>query len=328
MGSSQSSTNKPTPQRPTSPSTDDGADPAGGVPQQDDDVPLYPVPTGREHEALDRIAAELPNVIDDESRQQVEDYRQACSGGKGPMVACFATGEYLSLFERNHRGAAELYQNVCFRPPGDKSPNGVAVDGTRAYPAGCFNLAKMKLTGKGTPYEPLAGYELLDRACRAGHGGACYLQAQLLCTRPGSLAKGIPHDPRRAMQLYQQNCENLGDSISCFTLATMLLRGDRVSRQADNVSPQEARGEAEVVARENEGDRRRRPDEPRAIPRDPARAEGLLRRACDTGSHVTSCHNLAVMYTHGDDGVPANEAKAEEYKRKTQEKMHLFGGLQ
>jgi TPR repeat protein len=290
---------------------------------------LYPVPTGREYEALDRIASELPNVIDDESRQQVEDYRQACNKGKGPMVACFATGEYLSLFERKHKEAADLYTNVCTRPLTDKSPNGVQVDGTMAYPPGCFNLAKMKLTGKGTPFDPLEAYRLLDRSCRGGHGGACFLQAQLLCTRPDSLGKGIPHDPRKAMQLYQQNCETLGDSISCYTLAAMLLRGDRVSRQADNVSPQEARGAAEVVVRENEPDRRRKSDdnESYVIERNPPLAAKLLQQACDMGSHVTSCHNLAVMYLHGDDGVPANEDKAEEYKRKTEEKIHQFGGL-
>jgi hypothetical protein len=47
---------------------------------------VYPIPKGDEYDAIDRIAAELPNVIDDESRQQVEDYKQACDDGKGPMV--------------------------------------------------------------------------------------------------------------------------------------------------------------------------------------------------------------------------------------------------
>ena len=46
----------------------------------------FPVPTGNEYDPIDKIAAELPSVIDDESRQQVEDYRQACDNGKGPMV--------------------------------------------------------------------------------------------------------------------------------------------------------------------------------------------------------------------------------------------------
>ena len=100
--------------------------------------------TGHEYDVIDKIAAELPNIIDEESKQQVQDYLEACDKGKGPMVACFAAGEYLSLFERKHKEAAELYRNVCHRPKGDKSPNGVEVDGTKAYPAGCFNLAKVR----------------------------------------------------------------------------------------------------------------------------------------------------------------------------------------
>lgn len=47
---------------------------------------VYPTPKGNEYDAIDKIASELPNVIDDESRQQVEDYKQACDNGKGPMV--------------------------------------------------------------------------------------------------------------------------------------------------------------------------------------------------------------------------------------------------
>jgi hypothetical protein len=49
---------------------------------------LYPIPKGDEYDTIDKIAAELPNIIDDESRQQVEDYKQACDNGKGPMVCC------------------------------------------------------------------------------------------------------------------------------------------------------------------------------------------------------------------------------------------------
>lgn len=117
----------------------EGEEPQGGGKAKS----RYPTPTGKEYDVIDKIAAELPNVIDEESRQQVQDYLEACDGGKGPMVACFAAAEYLSLFERKHKEAAVLYQNVCHRPKSDKSPNGVQVDGTKAYPAGCFNLAKV-----------------------------------------------------------------------------------------------------------------------------------------------------------------------------------------
>ena len=66
----------------------------------DNDQPLYPNPTGHEYDEIDKIQAELPSMIDEESRQQVDDYIEACNKGKGPMVACFATGEFLSMFER------------------------------------------------------------------------------------------------------------------------------------------------------------------------------------------------------------------------------------
>jgi TPR repeat protein len=244
------------------------------------------------------------------------------------MVACFATAEFISLFERKHKEAAELYRNVCFRPKTDKSPNGFLVDGTKAYPAGCFNLAKMHMTMKGgVPHDNAEAYRLLDRACRGSHGGACYLQAQILCTRPGSLGPGVPHDPLKAMQLYQQNCDE-GDSTSCFTLACMLLRGEHVSKTADNVSPQEARGVAPLATRENEPDRHiTDEDKFYVIPRDPQRAEKLMLQACNTGFHVTACHNLVVMYTQGDDGVPIDQEKADHYAKKTESMMGQFAGF-
>jgi hypothetical protein len=307
---------------------------SASTPQKNEATPaapteeVYPTPTGHEYDTIDKLASELPHIIDDESRQQVEDYKQACDDGKGPMVACFSTAEYLSLFERKHKEAADLYRNVCFRPKEDKSPNRMLVDGTMAYPPGCYNLGKMLMTGKGVvQYDRDEAYRLLDRACRGEHGGACYLQAQILCSRPGSLGKNIPHDPHKAMELYQKTCDQ-GDSISCYTLATMLLRGDRVSKSANNVSPQEARGEAPLVKRENEEDRRRVPEQdPYVIPRNPKRAEKLLEHACNTGSHITSCHNLAVMYTHGDDGVDPDPEKAEQYKKMTLAKINMFGGF-
>ena len=76
MGSSQSTPTTPVKGVPEEPIV---------RPKQEDNTP-FPIPTGHEYDAIDRIAAELPNVIDDESRQQVEDYRQACDNGKGPMV--------------------------------------------------------------------------------------------------------------------------------------------------------------------------------------------------------------------------------------------------
>ena len=74
----------------------------------------------------------------------------------------------------------------------------------------------------------------MDRACRAGHGGACFLQAKLLGFKPGSMGPGVPHDPQKAVELYENNCFELGDSVSCFELATLFLRGDRVRVEASS----------------------------------------------------------------------------------------------
>lgn len=267
--------------------------------------PQPPPPPSSEqdyYDRIDRLAAELPNVIDEQSRQQVQDYQQACNNGRGPMVACFATAEYLSLFERRHAAAADLYDNVCFRPHSDTSPNGVTLENTKSYPAGCFNLGKMYMTGKGVPVDRIRAYHLVDRSCRGGHGGACYLQAQLVAAPKGTIHPDIPHDIALAQRLYQHTCDT-GDSLSCYTLATMLLRGNNNETTTEAVRP----------GTKGKG-------------RDPRRAEKLLRQACDQGGHVTSCHNLAVMYTHGDDGIAADAERADHYKKLTQSRIDLFGG--
>jgi len=127
------------------------------------------------------------------------------------------------------------------------------------------------------------------------------------------------------MELYEHNCVELGDSVSCFELATLLLRGDRVQASVDNVSPQEARG---LASKNNDTtNNKSKSKDVSYIPRDAKRAEELLKRACDTGAHVTSCHNLAVMYHQGDDGVPADPGKADIYAKKTESMMHQFGGF-
>eukprot|EP00586_Coscinodiscus_wailesii_P022790 CAMPEP_0172497240 /NCGR_PEP_ID=MMETSP1066-20121228/97108_1 /TAXON_ID=671091 /ORGANISM="Coscinodiscus wailesii, Strain CCMP2513" /LENGTH=252 /DNA_ID=CAMNT_0013269891 /DNA_START=109 /DNA_END=864 /DNA_ORIENTATION=+ len=212
----------------------------------------YPTPQGDEYDLIDELASELPSIIDDESRAQVDEYITACDNGAGPMVSCFSTAEYLSLFERKHRDAMELYENTCFRPRDDKSPNGVEVDGTKAYPPSCYNLARFRMTGKGrTKFDRGEAYGLFDRACRGGHDPSCFMQGKMLTSRPGSLGAGVPYDPYKAMDLFEKICENR-DSVACFTLGTMLLRGDFVDPGADNVSPKEARGEVELKRRRGE----------------------------------------------------------------------------
>jgi len=68
----------------------DGNDPNNNENQggeKSDTMPLFPLPTGHEYDAMDKLQAELPSMIDEESQQQVDDYRDACNDGKGPMVS-------------------------------------------------------------------------------------------------------------------------------------------------------------------------------------------------------------------------------------------------
>lgn len=228
-----------------------------------------------------------------------------------------------------HQAAFDLFENVCYRPLTDKYPNGKEVDKTKAYGPGCFNMAKMLMTGKGgIAADRKRAYEVFDRACKAGHGGACHIQAKMLLSPPGALGKDIPYDPYKAMDLYQKVCDT-GDSISCFTLATMLLRGDKVNKMATNATPGELRGDEPVEQRTNEDNRSRQSssDQFEYIKRDPKRAEELLIAGCATGAHAPSCFNLAVMYENGDDGVAVDKEKAEEYKKKTEQCIQAFGGM-
>jgi TPR repeat protein len=210
----------------------------------------------------------------------------------------------------------------------DKSPNGVEVDGSKAYPPSCFNLAQMRMTGKGqTTFSRKDGYNLFDRACRGGHGGACYMQAKMLMSYPGSLGPDVPYDVPKAAELLKFVCEEKEDSVSCFTLATMLLRGDKVNSEADNVTPMEARGETALQKRTNEANREKlKSDKRTSLPRDPIFAQQLLQRGCSRG-HAPSCYNLAVMYTQGDEGIEKDEEKAKEYQQKTEELVKRFGGF-
>jgi len=287
----------------------------------------YPIPKGDEYDLMDSLSNELPQIIDDESKRQVEEYKMECDNGNGSMVSCFSYGEYISLFERKHEEAMKLFENTCFRDINDKSPNGVEVDKTMAYPPSCYNLGRFRMTGKGrTEFNRNEAYELFDRGCRGTHDPSCVMQAKMLLSPSGSLGDRIPHDPPKAMSLLERVCNN-GDSISCFTLGTMLLRGAYIDQHASNATPSEARGIKSIKERSIEANRHRNPNDGRVvINRDPKRAEQLFLTACDA-KVAASCYNLAVMYKNGDDGVPSDQDKAKQYQEKTEEVVKMFGGF-
>ncbi len=141
MGSSSSKTQYQSDTNSSFPSTESNASTIQSTTSQ------YPKPRGDEYDKFENLVSTLPKVIEAENLREIEDYIQACDKGKGPAVACFSTAEYLSLVDLNHEEACTLYENTCFRPKHDPSPNLVEMeDGTKAYPPACFNLARFRMT--------------------------------------------------------------------------------------------------------------------------------------------------------------------------------------
>lgn len=58
--------------------------------------------------------------------------------------------------------------------------------------------------------------------------------------------------------------------------------------------------------------------------RDAPKAKHFFERACDEG-HGPACHNLAVMFKTGDDGVPKDQALFEKYAARTKELVKARG---
>lgn len=230
------------------------------------------------------------------------------------------------------------------------------------------------MTGKGgTKCDRTEAYHLYDRACRGGHGGACHFQARMMLSYPGQLGPDIPYNPPRAAELLDVVCHKHNDPVSCFTLASLYLRGDRVSSEATYVTPQEARGLKEIdtptptssgsggemqtaaaaaepkekvsqltnatpsslqfnpSSSSSSASARSRAkhakDERKPLQRNPRKALDVLLHACNELNHGGACHNVAVMYTQGDDGVPADPVKAQYYKEKTEKLLNSGAGI-
>lgn len=60
------------------------------------------------------------------------------------------------------------------------------------------------------------------------------------------------------------------------------------------------------------------------ISRDALKAKRFLDAGCEMG-HAPSCHNLAVMYKRGDDGIPKDEALFAKYSGMTNELVKAAG---
>ncbi|KAG4064005.1 hypothetical protein JG687_00006646 [Phytophthora cactorum] len=102
---------------------------------------------------------------------------------------------------------------------------------------------------------------------------------------------GCEKDFAKALSAFKEGCER-DDANSCNRVATMYLRPGPNSR----------------------------------IKRDIQQAKTYLEKACDA-NFAPACHNLAVMYKKGDESIPKDQAKYEEYRAKTEQLIEQAGGM-
>jgi len=172
-------------------------------------------------------------------------------------------------------------------------------DNCPRYAASCFNLAKLHMAGKGIKQDDEEAQRLFGKACKDGnHMAACYHQGVLSFLAADGKNPFKPQQARddkkqqEALGLLEKNCTALGEVDSCYFVGSYLLNPETDPKR-----------------------------------RNPAKALDLLQRAC-AGNHAPSCFNLAVLFKNGETGVKADEAQFQLFKKKTEDLVSRFGGLQ
>jgi uncharacterized protein len=206
-------------------------------------------------------------------------YRRACEAGEA--LGCNNLGTTLEGKER-----IALYEKACAMPGGALA---------------CSNLG-VTLTAKDrSPKEKARGRALLEKSCADGSGDGCHSLGNLV----DDPTAGTP-DPRRAEQLFHRSCE-LGCASGCVNLGRLLERGagapapDTVERMVRSYETACQRGDA--TGCNNLGVLYLNG---KHVRRDLARAEGLLRPACDEGMQL-ACTNLGLTVE-----LRATEARGKE----------------
>uniref|UniRef100_A0AAV1VCV6 Uncharacterized protein n=1 Tax=Peronospora matthiolae TaxID=2874970 RepID=A0AAV1VCV6_9STRA len=220
--------------------------------------------------ASDGSAADVERV-----NQQLEDrhyeFRSNCNEGEGDASACHSWGEWLAVVDKNYTDAAKMYELNC-------SKNG--------FPASCFNLGRLKLSGKGTAQNDVEAFKLFEKSCAKSHAAGCH-HVGFMRTQ----GVGCEKDFVKGLAAFKKACER-DDANSCNRVASMYLS----------------------------------PGVDSPIQRNVQQAKSYLEKACDA-NFAPACHNLAVMYKKGDNGIPKDEAKYEEYCAKTKKLVEQAGGM-
>uniref|UniRef100_A0A7S3K066 Beta-lactamase n=1 Tax=Aureoumbra lagunensis TaxID=44058 RepID=A0A7S3K066_9STRA len=171
----------------------------------------------------------------------------------------------------------------------------------RSHSASCFNLGRLLLGGQGGGIDEKGAARRFSQACDNGFGPACH--------HLGLIAIDAD-DYRKGYRALERAC-SFREAESCYIIGSRLLK----AAQNDEETSFFQRRIVPWFSTTNH------------FTRDVPRAQACLEIACDEG-HAPACHNLAVLFKHGDDQVLSNETKHLEYKKKTLELVKAAGAMQ
>jgi len=56
----------------------------------------------------------VPQALDPDIEERVQEFTQSCDNGRGPPVACHSLAQFQSVVMQDYRYAAELFERACF----------------------------------------------------------------------------------------------------------------------------------------------------------------------------------------------------------------------
>ena len=170
----------------------------------------------------------------------------------------------------------------------------------RKYAASCFNLGRLLLAGRGGDVDEASAKRRFHQACDHPSGPGCH-HLGLLYYKQGDKATG--------RKFLSKACD-LRDAESCYIIGSNLLK----------IKPDSSET---TTSRFSIAGWRRRPDPPRDV----LKAQACLEIACDEG-YAPACHNLAVLFKHGDDGVEPDNEKFQVFAKRTNDLVQAAGAAQ
>lgn len=214
---SQSNTDRPTPQTPSSSQVGKGIGPSaastnkgaelGQLPQK---APTsVPSPPARDAGELYKQGTVLE--ANGKLSEAASSYQASCDGGEA--AGCRRLGNMYATSEgvaKDESRAAQLFQKSC--------DGGIAL--------GCSNLGIMYANGRGVAKDESRAVQLYQRACNGGDPHGCSNLGVMYAS-----GRGVATDESRALQLYQKGCDG-GDAIGCYGLGFMYGNGRGVARDA------------------------------------------------------------------------------------------------